>query len=97
MSKIDISQLMTFPEAAAAIGAPNRRAVYRAVARAEADGEDVTVRAFGKTLIKKSAVKILTHYYFPFGSEQRHELAVHCGHLGGSAKRDNAANSRASS
>lgn len=97
MSKIDISQLMTFPEAAAAIGAPNRRAVYRAVARAEADGEEVTVQAFGKTLVKKSAVKILKHYYFPFGSEQRHELAVHCGHLGGSAKRDNRVKTRGES
>jgi len=89
-----VGDLMTFPEAAAAIGAPNRRAVYRAVERAEADGEQVTVKAFGKTLIKKSAVEVLKHYYFPFGSDQRHELAVYCGHLGGSAKRDNDLKSR---
>jgi hypothetical protein len=97
MKEQKVSDLMTFPEAAAALGAPNRRSVYRAVERAEADGEQVTVKAFGKKLVKRSAIEVLKHYYFPFGSEQRHELAVYCGQLGGAAKRDNAANNRASS
>lgn len=87
--KIDPSDYLTVAEAAKAIGADNKRAVYRAVARARNDGEETTISAFGRTLIPKAAVETLKAYYFPLGSEQRHEIAVFYGGLGGSQKKKN--------
>lgn len=87
--KIDPSQYLTPAEAAEAIGATSKRAVYRAIARAKDDGEQPTVTLFGKTLIKRESIKTLKMYYFPFGSEQRHEIAVFYGGLGGRKKQQN--------
>lgn len=90
MTKIDTSEYLTADEAAAAIGATTKRALYRALARARADGEEPTVELFGKTLFKRSEIENLKQYYFPWGSERRHELAVHYGSLGGTQKQKNA-------
>lgn len=87
--KIDPTQYLTIAEAAEAIGAPGRRAVYRAINRAKEDGEETTASLFGKTLVKREAIETLKAYYFPFGSEQRHELAVYYGSLGGTKKQQN--------
>lgn len=88
--KIDTTKYLTIAEAAEAIGAPNKRALYRALHRAKADGEQPTETFFGRTLIKRSAIETLKAYYYPFGSEQRHELAVYYGGLGGTQKQKNA-------
>lgn len=90
--KIDPAQYLTIAEAAEAIGAVNKRAVYRAIGRARDDGEETTISVFGRTLVPKAAVETLKAYYFPLGSEQRHEIAVFYGSKGGSQKK---ANSRA--
>lgn len=87
--KIDPAQYLTIKEAATAIGAPNKRAVYRAINRAREDGEEPTVSVFGRTLVKKAAIDSLKAYYFPFGSEQRHQAAIFWGGLGGKKRQAN--------
>lgn len=88
--KIDPAEYLTIAETATAIGADNKRAVYRAIRRAKADGEETTISVFGRTLIPKAAVETLKAYYFPLGSDQRHEMAVFYGGLGGTKKQENA-------
>ena len=87
--KIDPAQYLTIKEAAAAIGAPNKRAVYRAINRAKDDGEEPTVSIFGRTLVKKAAIDGLKAYYFPFGSEQRHAASIFWGSIGGTKRQEN--------
>lgn len=87
--RIDTDRHMTVDEAAAAIGA-SRRAVYRAMDRAESEGEVVSVSVFSRRLILREKLDALKARYFPFGSSRRHELAVACGRAGGTRKAANA-------
>lgn len=87
--KIDTDQYLSVEDAAAAIGA-SRRAVYRAMDRAEAEGEVVSVSVFSRRLIIREKLDALKARYFPFGSGRRHELAVACGRAGATQKAANA-------
>lgn len=87
--KIDPAEFLTIAEAAEAIGAAGKRAVFRALKRAKDDGEEPTARIFGRTLVKRAAIPTLKAYYFPIGSEQRHEMAVFYGGIGGAKKQAN--------
>lgn len=51
--RINTEDYLTPKEAAAAIEAPNQRAVYRAILRARAAGHETTVSIYGKTLIPR--------------------------------------------
>lgn len=77
---------LTIPAAAAAIGAPNRRAVYRAIARAEAAGEgEMTVVFFEKRVVPKKNLPTLTKYYFPYYSDAHQAMVKVWGAKGGAA------------
>lgn len=92
---MNVSDLLTYDEAAAIIGT-NKRRIYRLVARAEAAGyKGVRVRVLGKSVVPKDKIEILKSCYFPFGSAARHELAVECGRVGGTTKGENYAKRRA--
>lgn len=80
-----VEDLLTFPQAAQAMGTTNRRAVYRAVSRAVADGHDIIVEVFGKKLIRRDAVKKLTEYYYPYYSEAHQRMVKKWGAAGGKA------------
>lgn len=87
---MNISDYLTYDEAAAILGT-NRRGIYRIVDRADAAGyEGVKVKVFGKSVIPKGKIEILRSCYFPFGSAARHDLAVECGRVGGTTKGENA-------
>lgn len=86
--KIETQDYMTVPQAMAAVDC-SRRALYRAIKRASEEGNVVTQEVLGKRFILRSAVPILAKYYFPFGSDQRSEMAKKWGAQGGSTKAAN--------
>jgi hypothetical protein len=82
---MNVEDLMTPEQAAEAIGATSRRAVYRAIARAKAAGTDVTVAPFGKMLVRKDLLAVLKNYYFPYYSEAHQANVKKWGAAGGAA------------
>jgi hypothetical protein len=87
--KIDTEAYMTVEEVAEAIGAPNKRPVYRAILRAREAGKEVTTNLFGKTLIPREMVAVLKEFYFPYYSEQHQKMVREWGAAGGTQKRLN--------
>jgi hypothetical protein len=83
--KIDTDKMLTVGEAAEAIGAPNKRPVYRALNRAAEDGKVLWVELFGKTLIPLANVKTLKQYYYPYYSEAHQKNVRKWGAAGGAA------------
>jgi hypothetical protein len=83
--KIDTDKMLTIGEAAEAIGAPNKRPVYRALNRAAEDGKVLWVELFGKTLIPLANVKTLKQYYYPYYSEAHQKNVRKWGAAGGAA------------
>lgn len=94
--KIDTNDYLTAPQAAKAMGA-NTRAIYRASARAIADGHETFVTILGRSLLPKAKLAVLQRYYFPNGSDRRAAMAEQWGRRGGEAKRDNAVKRAATS
>jgi len=88
--RIDTESLLTIEQAADAIGAPNKRPVYRAINRAKADGKEVTIVLYGKTLVPKAKVAVLREYYFPYYSEAHQKMVKQWGAAGGTQKKKNA-------
>lgn len=84
--KLDTEQFLTINEAVKAIGAPNRKAVYRSLKRAEAAGRVLYVEAFGKTLIPVKHVEELKEYYYPYYSEAHQRMVKEWGRRGGTQK-----------
>jgi hypothetical protein len=82
---MNIADLLTPVQAAEAIGATSKRAVYRAIARAKAAGEDVTVAPFGTMLVRKDKLAVLKDYYFPYYSEAHQANVKKWGAAGGAA------------
>jgi hypothetical protein len=82
---MNIEDLLTPVQAAEAIGATSKRAVYRAIARAKAAGEDVTVAPFGTMLVRKDKLAVLKNYYFPYYSEAHQANVKKWGAAGGAA------------
>lgn len=77
---------LTIQQAVEALGTTNRRAIYRAIERAEAAGEgDMTVTLFGKRLVPKRLMATLKEYYFPYYSEQHQRMVKQWGAKGGAA------------
>lgn len=77
---------LTMIEASAAIGASGRRAIYRAVERAEAAGEgEMTVVIFGKRLVPKKNIPVLKKHYYPYYSEAHQAMVKVWGARGGAA------------
>ena len=91
--KIETQDYLTVPQAMAAVDC-SRRALYRAIKRATDEGNVVTQEVLGKRFVLRSAVPILSKYYFPFGSDQRSEWAKKWGSQGGTAKAANRRKSR---
>lgn len=85
-TSIDLSKYVTVDELVEATGIP-RRSVYRIIDRLGADA--VSVAVLGRRLVKKSAIAAIEAEHAPPGSERRHQIAVACGHAGGSAKAAN--------
>jgi hypothetical protein len=83
--RIDTDKMLTVGEAAEAIGAPNKRPVYRALNRAAEDGKVLWVELFGKTLIPLANVKTLKQYYYPYYSEAHQKNVRRWGAAGGAA------------
>lgn len=82
---MNIEDLLTPEQAAEAIGATSKRAVYRAIARAKAAGTAVTVRPFGKMLVKRDMLAVLKSYYYPYYSEAHQANVKKWGAAGGAA------------
>jgi hypothetical protein len=83
--KIDTDKMLTVEEAAEAIGAPNKRPVYRALKRAAEAGRMLSVSVFGKTLVPVANVKELKEYYYPYYSESHQRMVRKWGAAGGAA------------
>lgn len=83
--KIDTDKMLTIEEAAEAIGAPNKRPVYRALKRAAEAGRMLSVSVFGKTLVPVANVKELKEFYYPYYSEQHRRMVKKWGAAGGTA------------
>lgn len=80
--KLNPEDYLTVEQAGAAIGG-NRRAAYRAVARARQAGKDVTTVIFGRTLVHKSKLAVLKEFYFPYYSEAHQKMVKKWGAAGG--------------
>jgi hypothetical protein len=83
--KIDTDKMLTIKQAAEAIGAPNKRPVYRALKRAAEAGKVLSVAIFGKTLVPQANIKALQEYYYPHYSEQHQRMVKKWGAAGGAA------------
>ena len=83
--KIETDKFLTPIEAGKMIGA-NTRAAYRAIKRAEAAGNKVTVELFGRTLVPVEAVPVLAKFYFPYYSEAHQKMVKEWGRRGGTQK-----------
>ncbi len=83
--KIDTDKMLTIGEAAEALGAPNKRPVYRALKRAADAGKVLSVTLFGKTLVPLANIKELKDYYYPYYSEAHQRMVRKWGAAGGAA------------
>ena len=83
--KIDTDKMLTIEQAAEALGAPNKRPVYRALARAAEAGRVLSVSLFGKTLVPLANIKELKEYYYPYYSEAHQRMVKKWGAAGGTA------------
>lgn len=83
--KIDTDKLLTIDQAAEALGAPNKRPVYRALKRAADAGRVLSVTLFGKTLVPVANVEELKQFYFPYYSESHQRMVKKWGAAGGRA------------
>jgi hypothetical protein len=81
--KIDTDKMLTIDEAAEAIGAPNKRPVYRALKRAADAGRVLSISLYGRTLVPVANVEELKEHYFPYYSEQHQRMVKKWGAAGG--------------
>ena len=81
--KIDTDQMLTIEQAAEAIGAPNKRPVYRALKRAADAGRVLSIRLYGRTLVPLKNVEELKEYYFPYYSDSHQRMVRKWGAAGG--------------
>lgn len=81
--KIDTDQMLTIEQAAAAIGAPNKRPVYRALKRAAEAGRVLSISLYGRTLIPVANVEELKEYYYPYYSDSHQRAVKKWGAAGG--------------
>ena len=86
--KFDTNKLLTPEQAGERIGA-NKRAVYRAIKRASEAGEEVVVVLFGRSLVPVENVKVLSRYYYPYGSPAHQSMVKKWGAAGGTQKKIN--------
>jgi hypothetical protein len=92
--KIDPNEFLTAEQAAVEMGAPNKRSLYRAMKRARAAGETITVELFGRSLIPRAKIEVLKRYYYPYYSEAHQSMVKEWGRRGGAQKWKNAAAKR---
>jgi hypothetical protein len=83
--KIDTDKMLTIEQAAEALGAPNKRPVYRALKRAAEAGQVLSVSLFGKTLVPVANIKELKQFYYPYYSEAHQRMVKKWGAAGGTA------------
>ncbi|NBW16900.1 MAG: hypothetical protein EBR82_53875 [Caulobacteraceae bacterium] len=88
--RIDTDNLLTIEQAAAEIGAPNKRPVYRAIQRARAAGKETAVVLYGKTLVPRDKIVVLKDFYYPYYSEAHQKMVKQWGASGGTQKKKNA-------
>jgi hypothetical protein len=81
--RIDTDKLLTIEEAAEAIGAPNKRPVYRALKRAADAGRVLSISIYGRTLVPVANVEELKEYYYPYFSESHQRMVKKWGAAGG--------------
>lgn len=86
--KIDTDKHLTVAQATKALGM-SRRALYRAMDRAEEEGVIVSVSILSRRLILRDKLDAIKARYFPFGSQRRHEMQVRWGRVGGLTKKAN--------
>lgn len=83
--KIDLNDYLTPQQAADAIGC-NKRAMYRAAARAKAAGhENLTANVLGRPVVLRSAIPVLKQFYYPYYSETHQRMVTVWGASGGRA------------
>jgi len=88
--KIDTENYLTAAQVAEELGAC-KRAVYRAMARANEDGKETFVRIFGRSLLPRNRLDILKAYYYPPYSEAHQAKVKEWGAAGGATKAANRA------
>lgn len=94
--KIDLADYLTPQQAADELGC-NRRALYRAKKRAEAEGHVVTTTLLGKSVFPRKALAVLRNYYYPYYSEAHQRMVSEWGRRGGTQKRINSETRESSS
>lgn len=80
---MNIEDILSVEEAGIAIGGANKRAVYRAIKRARADGHECCVEVLGRFGVLKDKVEILRKYYYPYYSEAHQAMVKKWGASGG--------------
>jgi hypothetical protein len=83
-----INDYCTIDDLMTALGAP-RRAVFRALARAEAAGHTVREKVLGRSAVIKAAIPVIRQHYFPYYSEAHQANVREWGRRGGAAKAKN--------
>jgi hypothetical protein len=83
-----VKDYCTIDELMKALDAP-RRAVFRALARAEAAGHTVRERILGRSAVIKAAIPVIKQHYYPYYSEAHQANVREWGRLGGAAKARN--------
>lgn len=86
--KLDTNDYLTAAQVAEALGT-NKRAVYRASARAIAEGHETFVTILGRSLLHKSRVALLKQFYYPYYSEAHQKKVKEWGAAGGATKHAN--------
>lgn len=86
--KIETNDILTVPQAAAAVGAP-RRTFYRVIERAEAAGHEVWCEVLGRRFVKRASLDALKAHYYPYYSEQHQAMVKQWGAAGGATKARN--------
>lgn len=86
---VETTDLMTVPDVVKALGA-SRRAVYRAIERAEKAGHTVMTEVLGRRFVLRTALSTLKDHYYPYYSEAHQKMVAEWGRKGGTQKRINA-------
>lgn len=83
---MNVEDFLTMSQASKALGATGRRAIYRAIERAEEAGEGkMTVEVLGKRVVPKAKIETLKRYYYPYYSDAHQAMVKVWGAKGGAA------------
>jgi hypothetical protein len=86
--KIDPNDYLTIKQTADALGT-NNRGVYRALARARAEGAECLENILGRSVVHRKKVETLKRFFFPIYGENHQAMVKEWGRRGGATKAAN--------